>query len=63
VVFAAVVVLVVFAGVVVVLVVFAGVVVVLVVVVLVVVVLVLVAGDEDTNYPAGQVNSHLPLAS
>jgi len=61
VVFAAVVVLVVFAGVVVVLVVFAGVVVVLVVVV--VVVLVLVAGDEDTNYPAGQVNSHLPLAS
>jgi len=29
----------------------------------VVVVLVLVAGDEDTNYPAGQVNSHLPLAS
>lgn len=31
--------------------------------VVVLVVVVFVDDDEDTNYPAGQVNSHFPLAS
>lgn len=48
----------------VVLVVLAAVVLVVLAVVLVVLVVVFAAGDdEDTNYPAGQVNSHFPLAS
>jgi hypothetical protein len=48
---------------VVVLVVFAVVLVVLADVVFVVVFVTVFDDDEETNYPAGQVNSHFPLAS